>query len=444
LSTDRPGPREWVEPLDGLAKALKKCGLHSGHYYYRELRECPWCGIETQARVRLFNFLFPGDDSRRGHFRLDEVWKEIASVEAPHTSLIQRDKILTPPAPSAEVAAVARNRSKRFTFAFLFSVLAGLAIPLLIDFPLALLLLILAGLAACAIGKTERTATVQLLFHQRQQVSDDPLLEKVQACWRQAEEAAQRLQGQYDREAGNERWGAKRDELRNRKETYENLAQIRQFKLQQLEAEARKNQLDEFLDQFDINGAEIKGIGPTIKTALLSHGMETAADVVDEVTHIPSIGAWRAERLLEWRRDLEGKFIFDHARGIPPEVRVRTEREIDALRFRLESELSGGAHYLRRAKQEIEASRQNLQPLLIQARRELAQAEKDLRVASERNSPALILIALIIAFFIGSTIKPRPVSPPSGAEPAEIQRENSGSQQPPPPPPPASGAGREP
>jgi DNA-binding helix-hairpin-helix protein with protein kinase domain len=71
LSTDRPGAREWVERLDELAKALKKCGQHSGHYYYRELSDCPWCGIESHARVRLFNIQFPGDDSPRGHFRLD-------------------------------------------------------------------------------------------------------------------------------------------------------------------------------------------------------------------------------------------------------------------------------------------------------------------------------------------------------------------------------------
>ena len=38
LSTDRPQAREWIEPLDELAKALEKCELHSGHYYYRELR----------------------------------------------------------------------------------------------------------------------------------------------------------------------------------------------------------------------------------------------------------------------------------------------------------------------------------------------------------------------------------------------------------------------
>src|SRR5215475_2098733 len=342
LSTDRPGPREWIEPLDSLAKALKKCELHSGHYYYRELRDCPWCGIESQAGVRLFNFLIPGDDSRRGHFRLDEVWKEIESVKSPGAPLIRWDKILKAPEPSPEVEALVEVRNRRFFLALVFSALAGPAIHFLFtDFPIALILFIFAGKAAYAIAR-----------------KDHPLFEKIQSRQLRAEDCAQRVQEQYDRETGNKRWDAKRDELLNQKETYENLAQIRQFKLQQLEAEARQNQLDEFLDQFKINEAEFDGISPTIKTVLLSHGVETAADVneIDEMAQIPSIGSWRAERLLEWRRGLEQKFVFDPARGVPPGARIRAEREVDALQFRLESELSGGAHYLRSMKQEIETS----------------------------------------------------------------------------------------
>src|SRR5499433_314496 len=136
LTPDRPQPREWIEHLDALAKALKKCDSHSGHYYYSELRDCPWCGIESQAGVRLFNFLFSGDDSRRGHFRLDEIWKEIVSVEAPGASLIQWDKKSKPPAPSAVVSAFARVRDNRISIALIFSVFAGLAIGLLVGFPL--------------------------------------------------------------------------------------------------------------------------------------------------------------------------------------------------------------------------------------------------------------------------------------------------------------------
>ncbi|MGH9752342.1 MAG: tetratricopeptide repeat protein [Blastocatellia bacterium] len=439
LSTDRPRPREWIEPLDGLAKALKKCELHSGHYYYKELRDCPWCEIERHARVRLFNFLLPGADSQRGHFRLDEIWKEIMGVEEPAAPLIRRDKIFEITAPSAHVDAIARYRRNRFILALIFSAFAGLAIPF-IPFPLAFFLLILTGQAAYAIAGVEQTVTrqIQTLFQSQSAIAGDSFLEGIQARRQQAEEEAQRLQAQYDHEAGNERWGAKRDELRNQKETYENLARIRQFRLQQLEAEARKDQLDEFLDQFEIHDAEIKGVISPIKSALLSHGVETAADVTEEVGRIPSVGRSQAERLLEWRRGLEREFAFDPAAGVPPETRVRTEREVDALRFRLESELIGGAHYLRRVKQEIESSRQTLQPALLNARQELAQAEKDLQVASRRNSPKLILPTLIVAFFIGWAIDSYRASPGSDDIFIETPREDSGSQ-----PSPISGLGPE-
>jgi tetratricopeptide (TPR) repeat protein len=418
LSTDRPRPREWIEQLDALAKALKKCDLHSGHYYYHELRDCPWCGIESQARVRLFNFLLPGDDSRRGHFRLDEIWKEIASVEAPGASLIQWDKTLESPAPSAVVSAFARVRDNRISIALIFSVFAGLAIGLLVDFPLGLLMLILAGLIACAITRV-----------------GVPLFEKVQARHRRAKEEAQRLQEQYDLEPGNDQWDAKRDELRNRKETYENLAQIRQLKIQQLEAEARKNRLDEFLDQFEINDAEIKGINRTVKTALLSNGVETAADVseIKKLKQIPSIGNLRARWLLDWRRDLEKKFVFDPAKGVPLEARLRTERDVDALRFQLESELGVGARHLRQMKREIETVRQRLQPALAQARLELSQAEVDLAVVSKRSPVALILAALILALIIAFAAKPSTDTPPP-TEPVSAP----GREPPPPPPRPRS------
>src|SRR5262249_38929029 len=155
--------------------------------------------------------------------------------------------------------------------ALLFSIGAGLAIPLFIGFPAALFLLILAGGAACAIGKTGRTATTQSLFQHLQPVPDDPLLEKVRARWRQAEETAQQLDEQYDREGGNSRWVARRKELLSQMDTYENLEQLKQQRLQELEAEARKIQLEEFLDRFEIDDAEIKDISPAIKTHLLSH-----------------------------------------------------------------------------------------------------------------------------------------------------------------------------
>src|SRR5215470_15217573 len=402
LTPDRPQPREWIEPLDLLAKALKKCVLHSGHYYYKELRDCPWCGIESCARVRLFNFLIPGTGSQRGHFRLDEIWKEIESVQVPDTPGIPRDKLFPAAEPSADAEYFTRDRRNRLIISLVVSAFSGLLISLFIGFPLAIPLLILSGQIACIIGKAGSTTTTQLFSQRRPPVSDDPLLEKIRARRRQAEESAQLLQKQYDREARNERWGAKRDELRNLKETYENLAQIRDTKFTQL---ARNDQFDEFLDKFEIKHTDIAGIGDNAIVKLYSHGVETAADITEErLGQIPGLNESRAKRLLKWRQELEQKFVFVPGRHITPQSRIAIEKEIDSLRLRLEHELGGGAHYLRCVKQEIETNRRKLQPALAKARRELAQAKKDLEVAGKRNSFIPILATLIIAFIIGLAI----------------------------------------
>src|SRR5215510_3678404 len=399
LTPDRPQPREWIEPLDLLAKALKKCVLHSGHFYYRELRDCPWCGIESCARVRLFNFLIPGTGSQRGHFRLDEIWKEIESVQAPDTPRIPQDKLLPAAEPSADGEYFTGDRRNRLIISLVVSAFSGLLISLFIKFPLAIPLLILSGHIACIIGKAGSTGTTQLFFQRRHPVSDDPLLEKMRSRRRQAEESAQRLQKQYDREARNERWGAKRDELRNLKETYENLAQIRDTKFTQL---ARNDQFDEFLDKFEIVHPDIAGIGATSIVELRSHGVETAADITEErLGQIPGLNDSRVIRLLKWRQDLEQKFVFDPGRRVTPQSRIAVEKEIDSLRLQLERELGSGAHYLRCVKQEIETNRRKLQPALAQARRELAQAKKNLEVAGKRNSFIPILATLIIALIIG-------------------------------------------
>jgi DNA-binding helix-hairpin-helix protein with protein kinase domain len=390
LSTDRPGPREWIEPLNELAKALKKCELHSGHYYYRELRDCPWCGIESQAGVRLFNFLFLGDDSRRGHFRLDEIWKEIASEEAPNIPMIQWGKIMKAPSPSAEVEAFRKGWNNRFTIALVISAFVGLVIALLLPPPYSLEILILVGLAAYSYA-----------------IVNAPLLENIRERQRLAREHARRLHEQYNSESESERWAAKHAELLNQKETYENLAEIRQLRFQQMEAESRNDQLIKFLDQFEINGANIQGISTDVKAVLLSHGVETAADVgeIEAIIQIPLIDGRRANWLHNWRRDLEKEFVFDPAKGVLHEVRVKTERELDELRFRLEIELSGGARHLRHLKRQIENNKLKLLNELEQTRQELAQAEKDLEVASKHHSVALITVALIVTFISGLAMR---------------------------------------
>jgi DNA-binding helix-hairpin-helix protein with protein kinase domain len=405
LSADRPNPREWIASLDELAKSLKRCPMHSGHSYFQGLPECPWCEIEARARVRLFNFLLSSADSQRGHFRLDEIWREIEGIDAPN-ALTRPTNLPMAPTPSPEAQDYANELRNRYYIALGLSLLGGLTIPMFVEFPMAFMALILAGAIIIALAKTDQSLTwrMQLLFDRQWGAAGDSVAEKISLFRREADLKVHQLEERWAMEGGLQRFLTHLYGLLNQKETYTNLGQIRQYRLQRLEAESRKNQLDDFLDQFEIRDAEIKGIGSSIKSSLLSYGVETAADVVEEKLHIPTVGQLRAIKLIEWRRDLERNFAFDPARGVTPEARIAVEREIDMLRLRLEHELSGGPHYLRQFKKEIDESRQQIQPILDQARQTLSQAEKDWEVASKRRPLWLIIFILMLAFFLGWSI----------------------------------------
>jgi DNA-binding helix-hairpin-helix protein with protein kinase domain/Tfp pilus assembly protein PilF len=390
LATNRPEPREWVEPLEALAKSLRRCDLHSGHHFSALLAACPWCEIELRAGVRLFNFALPGGQSRAG-FRLNDIWKEIEAVPPPTAvALATRAEMLAAVTPSEEAAAKASQRRERFVLSLIFAVLAGFAVAYKTDAPLSLLLVVAASFAAARIAR-------------RPISSGDDLLKRLQQTTQDAKTIVQSLEQRWEKEAGQERFTLRREALEAQKETYAELAAVRERKLKQLESAVKEKQLREYLGAFRIADAEVGGIGKSTKKTLRSHGITTADELMGpRLLSIPGVGESRTAALLEWRRELEGRFVYDASRGVTPRARLAVEKEMDELRAKLERELSSGAFYLRRIRQEIETLRPQLAPALNDARRALAQAEKDWDVAGKRNSRAPAVLLLIATFCIVS------------------------------------------
>jgi hypothetical protein len=130
------------------------------------------------------------------------------------------------------------------------------------------------GAVVVTLAKLDQSLSgeTQLLFDQHWGTAGDTVLEKISLFKRDSDFKVRRLEERWEKEASAQRFLERLDALRNQKETYENLTQIRQFRMSQLESESRKNQLEDFLDQFEIRDAEIKGIASAIKSSLLSHG----------------------------------------------------------------------------------------------------------------------------------------------------------------------------
>lgn len=410
LSADRPNPHEWIGPLESLAKTLKPCTLHSGHLFYDQLAECPWCPIELRARIRLFNFSLNGQNGKRSHFRLDQVWGEIEKLETQSKSLalvkLKKDEFLVTTA-SPEAAALARTRHLKLIQAIIFATAFGFAVGFFVSWPLAFLLLAFVGIAAKKIADAELSPHINSISITQQRFSapDNPLVNKVQQQLDQANKTIQTLETRLEKINTGADLLPKLEELKNRKETYEQLPQIREYRLKELETQAHDRQLNDFLRRFEIDEMEINGIGQLTKNKLRVSGVRTAADVAPErLKAISGIADAHAQRLLFWRAEKKRDFVFDPTRDDLPQTRITLERELDNLRMQLEHELASGAMFLQRVNQKLTTHWQQSASALPEAYRQQSQAEKDWEAVSKRNPLWPIIIIVFVAFLYGAFI----------------------------------------
>jgi DNA-binding helix-hairpin-helix protein with protein kinase domain/Tfp pilus assembly protein PilF len=225
---ERPKPQEWIAPLESLATSLKKCGLHSGHHYFRELPECPWCGIETGARIRLFNFPLNGKARKRVHFKLDEVWQEISSISPPPATPSVHAVSHELLEPSDLGLKALRERSKVMILSLVIAIIAGFVIGLTTA---SIFTLALAGVGVAGFARYKGWR----FFRFKSSKVHSPIVAKIQTVMREADENVRELEKKWEAEATDERFIDKFAELQKRKETYERIPQIRQSRLDILE-----------------------------------------------------------------------------------------------------------------------------------------------------------------------------------------------------------------
>ncbi|MCI0665856.1 MAG: TonB family protein, partial [Acidobacteria bacterium] len=387
-----------------LAKSVKKCAIHSGHHYNRELSACPWCEIEVGARVRLFN-LANGVGSRTT-FHLDEVWKEIEAVLPPTEETIPAELEQAFVTLSSEALELERKRRRDMWTSIGFSLIAGLLLSLM-NHPFVYLLVLMAMVIAFVlanIGFDRRNTSYPNAFIA---FDDHPIVDRIYKNKKEAESKLQETEEKWKIAAATERFLDKVSILENQREKYQNLPKFREWRLKELESAGRDAQLREFLGRFSIVDAEMLALEPGTLKTLHNFGIKTAADITEERINqtLGNDTPYGVFRLIAWRRVLEKQFIFDHDRAIPPRARVKVEREIDHLRLQLETELRTGARYLRNLKRDIEKNRKELSPALADARRSFAAAISDWNLVIKRNKIFPAIITLLIAFFIGSAMR---------------------------------------
>lgn len=373
---NRPTAKEWIDALSDLARNLKSCTEHPAHYYLKTLSSCPWCEIEGQTGATLFPFPIDfGVDGQQG-ITLDKLWQQIQSIPSPGAPPALVNKSTLQLVPSSIAVQTARKRRIQTLLCVCVVVLITIVVAII---PIGAgvvraFLIIIAGWVT-VISVKGRGGEV---YSQLQSAH-----ESARAKW-------QELDGRWQQETDARPFDTRRRELEARKREYDQLPQVRQQKLDRLRAESEARQLQKYLDRFEIEDANISGIGFSRKATLQSYGIETAADIdYYRVLAVPGFGPTYTDKLISWRNSLERRFRFDPSKGIDPADIAAVEREIAVTRSKIIAELRSSLPHLRQLSERIRTVRATLKTALDEATQSLAQAEIDwTNVSSAKTSVA--------------------------------------------------------
>ncbi len=368
-SEGRPTAREWLVALDALERGLKQCSASPMHWHHTGLFACPWCQMEAATGVPLFSSqLSPGAAT---FFNIDTVWAQVTALAHPGPAPALEESVPNKRKVRPSVEAVTFRRQRWFHVPFsLFVSGLPIAVGVFSQLPTAGRLFFFASafLLYVLIRRSLR-ATVNVsafLELDRQQ----------RARW-------DMIKSEWETKAGPRLYDEKRAELDRLWVAWESLDELRTAKQRGLVARKREIQLARYLDQFEIDPAEIPGIGMGRKSLLQSFGIETAADVSEQkMLAIPGFDVKLRGSMLTWRRSLETQFQFDPADNVDDQDSQMIEQEVLAERLRIGLAVRRGLSDLQQIEKQIQFARSSLRSRGEEAYRGYLQAEVDLRAVT--------------------------------------------------------------
>jgi len=184
-----------------------------------------------------------------------------------------------------------------------------------------------------------------------------------------------------------------------------------------LKAKQKEAQLTQFLQQFYIAQAKIKGIGRNRKIVLRSYGIETAADVAqNRIQQISGFGPVVEGTLIAWRKSIEKRFVFNPNQPISPADIAAIKAAVLKKKSQLESDLRQSLAGLQNASNGTRSIRNSLKASAVQIWNAQKQAQLNGTVIINRFTvkarlaglAAVMAVSLILLNAIGSPSNPVP------------------------------------
>ena len=399
----RPTARAWVLALQALETKTKHCTANSGHWHPAHLSTCPWCQMEAHGAKPLFPFIIPTFLGASGpSVDLEAMWRHLNSLQFPNSIPAIPVQDAAPSALAKEIAETKIKLATQKTQSLLIkhgshddtiSLICGVAvcIALTVAFPPFFLGAMLCGgmfyyLAQTALANSPEAKRLREVMRLEQEAT------------RRIQRESERLQRQITetdvniyRAETDWRHGIEFEAFDRSKTTFvrlkneaDQIPSMRLSALERLKKAQQKNQLDRFLDQFQIEDAKIEGIGPGRKQTLASYGVETAEDIdAHKVGNVPGFGPKMVERLMKWRRSIERNFVFDPTRAVDPRDIRKIEQEFMAFRVKTEIEAKAAFTASLEAHARLAGARQASINRLTSLKKIRAQLKADLDVINK-------------------------------------------------------------
>lgn len=356
----RPSAADWVRHLEKFETELISCRINTGHHYSKNGRDCPWCRLESGMGVALFNH--SGNQTTGPAIKNFDLTAAIVAIDkvlgpGPTPDPLQ----LMPRSPQLKKSSAAREAGKKRNQSRITA-------------------LVVAAASVCLMSIGVGFALFGLFYAMYAWVSDGGGQEQLEEAKKQAERNWLLAVSAWEVEAGPARFEAKKAEFTKLASEYRSLSDAEKSRLNELQTRLRETQLQQFLEAHLLARATIPGIGDGRKTTLASYGIENAFDVTERrVRSVPGFGDAFTRKLMDWKRSVERKFVFNPSLGVDPNAVKKVKDDIERRRAELQRALARGPVELEQIRTHAIATRNRPSQRMIEAHQAMKQAEFDLK-----------------------------------------------------------------
>ena len=339
----RPDARAWMQNLQAANKKVVRCNHVDSHYYLSNKEGCFWCDLQALLNFDYFPKLFgAGSPINLNLSSIADHIKFIESFQLPRTN-----QILSIPKVISTDGSDFYKKQKRALGNNKFWGMTGVigAAGMFFVYPEAWLLWVLVGgfaayrinaleldrqpfekqfsSATDAVNKTLKTLITKHNLHELFKIQAD--LKEIILDYREQDAACRNV-------------------------------------LNRLRTHRKQRKIYEYLDKFYIKDANIDGIGPYKKRALIYSGIETAADIsYAAVNSISGFGPSNTSKVLSWQKKLQSRFVYNQAVDASDrKLETQVKSFFDHNKQQLSVRIKKGAEQLKQARNSIDKFKKDL------------------------------------------------------------------------------------